>query len=880
MELTPERWAQIEALFHDALALPADERPAFLEQQCDDAALRTEVLLLLDAHAEPAPIFEKKTETLATDLAEAAEISHHQHIGPYRILRLLGQGGMGSVYLAQHEEMNAAVALKVVRDVFAAPQHLARFRAEHRLLARLNHPGIARILHAGVTDQGVPYFAMEYVEGRPITDYCDEQRLSVQARVALFVEVCAAVYDAHRNLIVHRDLKPSNILVTEAGEVKLLDFGIAKLLAHESSEAAAKTTGALMTPAYAAPEQVRGEDAILATDVYALGVLLHELLTGHHPYAHGDRLPHEVSEAVLHAEPRKPSTQTLEPAAVAKRGGTQAHLRRQLQGDLDTICLKALHKDAHARYASAGELRADLERYLQGLPVLAQPRTVQYHLRKFVSRNRVAVTVASLVVLAFLATVGFYTAQLTQQRNRARLEAQKAQQVSDYLVRLFEASDPYTAIPADSQRVETLLQQGVARVDELADQPDVQAQMLRVLGDVYVQRSQYDRAELLLRQAVVLHREHESADLEMGESLASLGVWFYYTDALDSAAVLLNDAIGFFERHQPEAAASLADALNHLGVVVRQQGDYEAAIAHHRRAVALRKALHPEPHRDVAESLNNLAVSLYQQGDYAAAEPYYAEALQVDQAVFGPQHPNVANVLANLGKLYELQGDYVRAESLLVAAIQIRRDRLPAPHYDVAVGLNQLAQLMLHEEAYDRAAAYAEESLAIREALFGPQHSRVATALSTLAIISKTQGDYARAEAQTQRTLDIYIANLGPRHHFSGIMYCNLGDLYYLQQRYAEAEAAYQEGLSILAEVLPADHWQLAFNRSLFAQVWMAQHRFAEAEPLLMEGYTVLNNQFGASHARSREALDRVIQLYEAWGKPAAAEAYRALRIL
>ncbi len=878
LELTPERWARIEALFHDALAQPAAHRTTFLERACDDASLRRDVARLLEAHAQPAPIFEKTAEALAADLEQAAGNYEGRQIGPYRIVRLLGQGGMGAVYLAEHRDLQAQVALKVVRDVFASPHHIQRFLSERRLLARLNHPSIARILHAGVTDEGVPYFAMEYVDGVPLTDYCDQQRLSIRQRLTLFTEVCAAVYDAHRNLIVHRDLKPSNILVTPQGEVKLLDFGIAKLLEQGPGEAGRTATGyAVMTPAYAAPEQIRGEDATLATDVYALGVLLYELLVGQMPYPVEDRLAHEVSEAVLQADPRKPSTQVQKANQVAAyRSTTPAQLRRHLQGDLDTICLKAIQKDTAHRYATAGELRADLERHLQGLPVLARPSTFRYQLRKFTYRHRLSVALGSLIVVSFLALVGFYTGLLTQQRDRAQHEAEKAQQVSDYLVSLFEASDPYAAAPADTQSVATLLEQGVARMNELADQPEVQAQMLNVLGKVYTQRSQYALAAPLLRQSVRLHRNLDQRHPDVAKSLTNLGILFYYRDDLDSAEVVLREAVQIFEAHLPGTSVVMAEALNVWGVLASHQSDYGLAEERYRRALALHEAS-PQPPEALSEILNNLAVSLYQQGRYDEAGHYYREALALDSARYDVPHPEIATGLANLGKLYELQGDYARAESLLTASLTMRQASLEAPHYDIAIGLSQMAQLMVRTNAYERAEAYARESLAMHEALFGPHHSRVATTLSTLALVSKSQGNYAQAAAQTQRALGIYQENLGPRHHFVGIMRCNMGELQFLQQRYAAAEEAYQECLSILEAVLPPDHWQLAHNRILFGQVLAARQRWEEAEALLLAGYEVLNTHFGATHERTQAALKRVVHLYDTWGKPEEAATYRQL---
>jgi len=892
--LTPERWKRVQGLFHDALPLSEEEREAFLSRACEDPALRTEVEALLQAHADPAAVFGQDPEVLAAGLEVAAETSIGRLIGPYRVLRKLGQGGMGAVYLAERPDIDKQVALKVVRDVFASPERIQRFMLERRVLARLNHPGIARILDAGMADDGAPYFAMEYVEGTSLTDYCDRHRLGVTARLKLFVMVCAAVQDAHRNLIVHRDLKPSNILVTEDPEsglsphrqgsgraqVKLLDFGIAKLLEEERGDAMLTQTGSgVMTPAYAAPEQIRGGDVTTATDVYALGLLLYALLTGRLPYEVKGRPVHEIGEAVLHAEPRKPSVMIGAAEAVAaQQSASPEQLRRRLQGDLDTICLTALQKDPLHRYASAGELLADVERHLDGLPVAARPGTLGYRLTKFASRHRAPVVAFTIVLLAFITLAVFYTVRLAEQRNRAQAEAEKAGQVSAFLIDLFEAGDPYAA-SSDSLDVHTLLQRGRERAEELAAQPEVQAKMLDVLGQVYMRLSRYEQAEPLLRQALTLRRRHLGADhLDAAESLANLGLLFHQQGAYDSAEVALREALAIGERKLPDGHPNLASHLDDLGVILSDKGDYKAAEVVYGRALQIRRHLYIEPHKDLGKSLNNMAVNFYYQGDYAAAEQYYREALAVDRAVFGPAHPEVATDLANLGKLVEEQEDYAVAESLLTEALRIRRAKLGEVHYETALSMSQLGGMLLRKGDYEQAAAYLREALAVYERVLGPDHPSVGTAVTNLARTLRGQGDLDGSETLFRRAVAIYRESLGGQHPYTATSLCNLADLLRRKGQYDAAEVYFLEGLAIFEAVLPPDHWQLAYNRNLFGALLVAESRFAEAEPLLLESYEKLGVHFGDRHQRTLEAARHLVALYEAWNKPEQADAYRRIR--
>ncbi|MDQ7053776.1 MAG: serine/threonine-protein kinase, partial [candidate division KSB1 bacterium] len=413
-----------------------------------------------------------------------------------------------------------------------------RFRRERQILAQLQHDNIARVLDGGLTGDGQPYFTMEYVEGEPIDAYCDRHRLTIEARLRLFLQVCDAVHAAHRNLVVHRDLKPGNILVTPDGTAKLLDFGIARVLSHDGAVPATVQTGGLqvMTPEYASPEQVRGEPVTTASDVYGLGVVLYELLAGRRPYDFPERTPAQVEKVVTGTEPKKPSAAVHHPPKAATSGGDTlaavSHARRSqprrlqrlLAGDLDNICLMALRKEPERRYGSAAQLRDDIHRYLNSLPVAARPATLRYRVGKFMRRHTAAVAAATAGLILLAGLTGYYTTRLAAERDRAQAEAQKAQQVAGFLAGLFKTSDPSEA---RGRRITAreLLDRGAARIErELATQPEVQANMMEVVGTVYQSLAQLDEAAELLEKSLSV-REHFAGEVgpEIARTLWVLG---------------------------------------------------------------------------------------------------------------------------------------------------------------------------------------------------------------------------------------------------------------------------------------------------------------------------------------------------------------------
>ena len=793
---SPADWSRVSALLDAVLDLRPDERTTYLDAACDDDAVRAEVEALLDAEAR-APDF---LEATATDLAPpllpaspdaAPSPAAGQHIGPYRLIEEIGRGGMSVVYRAERTDGSSprTGALKLLPRYFETTSRIARFRTEQHILASIDHPHIARLLDGGVTDEGRPYLVMEHVMGRPITDYCAHHHAPIATRLDLLRTVCEAVQHAHRQLVVHRDLKPSNILVTPAGDVKLLDFGIAKLLDDDASPLTmpvTRTGERLMTPEYAAPEQIRGEPSTTAVDVYQLGVLAYELFTGRRPFQTAASNRTAIGPAILHDTPARPS------AAVPV---SDAPTRRALQGDLDTIVMKALRKEPARRYASAQDLADDLHRHRTGQPVEARPATLGYRMRKFLQRNRArAATVVAFLLLAVGHSI-FYTTQLRHERDRAQSEAQKAEQATAFLVNLFRANSPTEAL-GDTVTARELLVRGRERIEALDEQPIVQSELLEVIGQVHRHLGQYDLARPLLERAVALRAAH----------------------------------------HGP-AHLETASSLDHLGILLCDEGQYAAADSTLRRALRIRTVQLGPNHPLVAQTQYHLAYALRRQGNYAAAEALYRQSLAIRRQHFGNDHLLTAASMSSLATVLHNQGRYADAERLFRAVLDLRRRRLGPAHPDLAMSLNSLAALLMNLGRFEEAEPLLREALAMRRRLFGRTHPKVALTMNNLALALRDQDRFEEAESLFHHALRLRQQRLGPDHIGVAITRYSLAGLMLQTERPDSALALYERALPRFRAALSDDHSFVALTRMGMGSAHRAQGRMAEAAALLHAGF-------------------------------------------
>ncbi|MCI0693442.1 serine/threonine-protein kinase [candidate division KSB1 bacterium] len=925
------RWNKVQALFEAALERQPAEREAFLrDASAGESALYEEVKALLEADARPHSLLDGFAGD-AINLPEALSLEG-KLIGAYRVIRQIGAGGMGNVYLAERADgqFEQKVALKHIKLGLGSVEILKRFQSERQILARLQHQNIARLLDGGLTADGRPFFTMEFVEGKPIDQYCDHRRLSVDERLELFRTVCATVQYAHRNLVVHRDLKPSNILVTEDGAVKLLDFGIAKLLSA-GDEAPSPTTltqlgQRVMTPEYASPEQVRGEPIITASDVYSLGVILYELLSGHRPYQLANRSPAEVEKLINTTEPKKPSTvvsqrdDTAPVEAISLARSTQPEkLRRQLAGDLDNICLMALRKEPERRYHSVEQLLQDVTRHLQRLPVSARPSTLAYRAQKFVQRHKIGVAMTTAIVFLISGLIGFYTWRLANERDRAQLEAKKAAQVSAFLADLFKVSDPSEA-RGRTITARELLDRGAQRLaNELADQPEVQAQMMEVTGTVYQSLAQLDSASALLEKSLAIRRklpgnvqadiartlwvlgkvkveqgDYNAADSlqrlslnmrrdlfgnqneEVAESLSSLGKIMYqkgrYAEAetLDLEALAIRRAL--FGEFHPGVALNLDD----LGWLMYERGRYDAADSLHRQALAIRQELFGAENLEVAESLNNLGGALYAKGDYENAEPLIREALAIRRKLLGDDHPQTTFNLTNLAVLLEAKHAYDEAENLYRDILAKHQRKLGEEHPVIADDLTDIGRVLTAKRNYEQAEPYFRQAVALHRKLRGPEHWLVAYTLNSLAGLLYEKGQAQAALPIYENALAIYRkAWKKPNQHVANAL-IGYGATLTEVNKPQTAESCLREGLGIFQNSLKPGHWQLARAQSLLGTCLAALQKFDEAEPLLLESYRALKEKRGAKDKLTQQTLARIVKLYESWDKPGKAGEYRA----
>ena len=561
-----ERWNKVQEIFEQVVDLEISQRAVRLEELCGaDIELKIEVLSLLDSDAENLSLLEKP----ASDFINVEKVGSMvgKTIGAYTILSQIGYGGMGEVYLAERndQQFKQQVALKIIKKGMDSQDTIHRFQTERQILAKLEHAHIARLYDGGITDDGLPYFTMEYIEGDPIDKYCDKHKLSIRERINLFLQVVDAVQFAHSNFIVHRDLKPGNIIVTKDGKLKLLDFGIAKLLIEndlgEELIHQTQTGYRIMTPGYASPEQVRGENITTSSDVYSLGVLLYELLSGQSPYNITGKTPGEYEQIICHTDPVKPSTaltksKTVEEKQVSlklisdQRKTIPEKLRKVLRGDLDNICMKALEKEQSRRYSSAGQFAEDITRYLNGHPILARPATIKYKTFKFITRHKASVIASVIAFVILVSLISFYTVKLSDERDKAQLEAAKAKQVSQYLASIFEIANPSES-KGETITARQIVDEGVERLDEeLNDQPIIKAEMMTVLSDVYYSLGLLEKSKELSEKSLALLEEYDSKNIigiaEVYHSLGDINydLGFYkFSDTLYNKAYDLKKSV-------------------------------------------------------------------------------------------------------------------------------------------------------------------------------------------------------------------------------------------------------------------------------------------------------------------------------------------------
>ena len=860
----PKKTRRALEILGDALDLPRGERTAFLEEaSAGDAVLRREVEALLDGNAPTDFLEVSAGELAAADLAAGADETHAAGtaLGPYRLLRRIGEGGMSRVWLAERDDglFEQQVAIKVLhRFAGDLEEYRRRFDFERRILARLEHPNIARILDGGITD-GRPYVVLEYLEGLAITEHCRRHQLDLDRRLRLFLEVCDAVAHAHRHLVVHRDLKPSNVLVTIEGRVRLLDFGIAKLLAAGDATAAVEApktrTGLmLLTPEYAAPEQLRGESVSTATDVYGLGLLLYELLTDERPFDLTGKRPSEIERIVCEEEPSRPSTGLRPPG-----DASTPTVRPALRGDLDTIVLKALRKEPRERYGSVQELRDDIERHLAALPVLARPATTGYRLSKFVRRHRGSVVagllMALLLVGSFIA-ISLEQRQTARERDRAEFEAQKARRVTDFTLAMLESANP--EIGTDDLTVREMLLGGIDKLEELEEEPLVQAEMIDVVVLALTRLGSLNEAEELADRLIELRREHNGPDSQdLATALvAKAGVLIFQGRPMESEPLLL-EAVDIDDRAFP--GKDREPTVRHLKELARhylRTGQFALAEEPLERGLAMARRL--ELHDQADHFLGAKLFALESAGDYETARPLREELLHRARETLGVNHPDVATHHNNIAWLDVQLSDYASALEHYRQSLTIKTEVLPEGHFQLGTAMTAIGNTYRRMGRYEEAETTLREAFRLIQATLGDNTRHLVPPTMALAQLRLDQGRYAEAE-ETLIEAHQRIESSDAQGRPYG-MWRAFGKLYAATGRLAEAEDAYRRELESTEKKFP-EHRQMIDQLLAIADLRQRLDDPAGARALLERAVTLAEKLFEPDHPRRLEVESRLAAL-------------------
>jgi serine/threonine-protein kinase len=852
----------VGAIFDAALGLDPDEREGFVRDRAgDDAALADEVLSLLEAHDGPGPIGR---------LADPMPGAPDRTVGQYRLVELLGIGGMGAVYLAERrgEDFTQRVALKLIRAGFIDPRLEARLLEERRILARLEHPGIARFIDGGTTGSGQSYIAMEYVPGTSLLRYCTERHAPLPSRLALFLRVCEAVQFAHQRLVVHGDLKPDNIFVTEEGRTKLLDFGIAELAEPRESRSSERTVPWL-TPAYASPEQILGHRLTPTDDVYALGVILHELLAGVRPYETDGLSPAELQKVICEVVPPP-----------ASRVAQSVRDRRFLQGDLDLIISTALAKDTDHRYPSVQHLADDLQRYLERRPILARKASPSYRIGKFVDRHRVSVVAASLVTVSLVsATVVSVTQarQAEQARQRAVTALNRSESVSSFLISLFQSSDPMQ-LSEDTLVARAVLTRGLARVDELAGQPEVQARLLDALGNVLVSLDELEQGRTLLERALALRREvlgngHPEVLATLRSLTRARRFMGHFPEALAHAEEALR-----LQRAAGAPADSIAVSLGEVAFMLPYVGRTFETDSLYREVVSLMRREHGENDPRVAAALLRVGSSQRRIGLYAAAESSYKQAHVINQQQLGPDDWATAFSKIAIADLAAFErpsaGD---AEQLYREAIAtLERVRSP-DHIDLIHPLGNLAEVLMDRGRPREAEQLWRRQLEIRMRHFGSEHTATAGSEEGVAIALHGQGRYAEAEELMRSAFERRLRLHGPNHPSLGAALVILARLREERGAYREAEEAIREAIRNRRHTFGERGQLVVLAEAQLAGLLARRGELAEARRLLENSITVQLERTLPTHRDARLTYKRLADLHARLGNAAERERYAQL---
>lgn len=849
-----QTWEKVNTIIDEALEFgEGDKRKQIVRERCDSDAMQKEAFEMLQSIEDSGSFWDELkqsnlilsenltrekysfsgTGSTELNLGGKNEIAPEK-IGPYFIKKTIARGGMGDVYLAEriNEDFHKKVALKIIRNEIKSNEQAARFERERMILSSLNHPNIGQLLDGGISADGRSYFVMEYVDGKPITTYCRKNECSLKHRLKLFRQLCEAVQYAHSNFIVHRDLKPDNLFVTPQGNIKVLDFGIAKMLNDDVTSSQLETTSVgrqILTYKYAAPEQLTSDPITTATDVYSLGVLLFELLTGRHPFQFKDKGFSDIEYTIRKELPPIPSH-------------IESDSKNFSDTELDSIVLKALNKNPADRYQSAQHLLDDINRYLENEPVLAKDGKMIYRSVKFLKRHSVPFLSGAAIVLSGILFLFFYTSKITSEREIAQWQAQKAEQATAILIDLFEANQPGQA-EAGNFSVKSLLELGESKADNLKSFPELKGTMYSVIGQIYRNIGDFDKADYLLNNAMLIFQNHYGdSHMETINTMDHYGLLLISKGEFDRADSLLTHTLKVRRQNIANNPVALAQSLSYLALANRRKGNLEEAENLYRQSYEIRSDHLGDDHPLTLESLSSLTVTLHNKGRYDQAEDLYRELIKKRKRVLGAYHPDYATNLSSLGALLMNIGEYEESEPVLKEALNIRSSQLGENHPDVAITLNNLGMLNKDMNKLQESEEYFIKALKIRKKTLGDDHVNTAITYFCLADLMLKKNSPELALNYLQKAVTVFKKQLPRDHSFVVRSDLRMGSIFSEMGRMAEAGRIMKPAYEKLKTIHDNRSLEIALGSIRYGEFLIKSGQPQLAGGVLRNGYSILKS--------------------------------------